>query len=87
MVSVFSGRLLTTSPPRVTERVDIGCPVAVSAAKAPKALGLWSYQKSRPVRLALLNALASVEMTLATSVISASSKAAPIRMGCGNDVE
>lgn len=43
-------------------------------------------QKSRPARSSLLNALASVLMTVATSLMSWSSNAAPIRMGCGKEV-
>lgn len=47
---------------------------------------ILGVQKSRPVRLTLLNARASVLTTVATACMSASSKAAPIVMGCGNDV-
>lgn len=48
---------------------------------------MLGVQKSRPVRLALLNALASVAITVATSVMRSSSNAAPIKIGCGKDVE
>ena len=34
MIGVFSRRFLATSPPRVTERVNVGCPVVVLIANA-----------------------------------------------------
>lgn len=88
MVGIFTRRLLPTSPSGVSEGVDVLC--ASSLVKMIPTLRnqvLTGVQKSRPVRLALLKALASVEMTLATSVIRPSSKAAPMRIGCGKEVE
>ena len=47
---------------------------------------IFGVQKSRPARFTLLNARASVLTTVATAWMSASSKAAPIVMGCGKEV-
>ena len=47
---------------------------------------ILGVEKSKPALSSLLKALASVLMTVATSVMSWSSKAAPIRIGCGKDV-
>ena len=47
---------------------------------------MFGVQKSNPLRFTLLKALASVLTTVATALISASSKAALIKIGCGNDV-
>lgn len=80
VIGVFSRCLLTTAPARVPEWVDVLCNYQPTAHQmdAGQPTGV---QKSRPVRFALLKALASVEMTFATSVMRASSNAAPIRMG------
>lgn len=47
---------------------------------------IFGVQKSNPARSSLLNALASVLMTVATSLMSWSSNAAPIKIGCGKEV-
>lgn len=59
--------------------------VVYSHVGARKGL-IFGVQKSRPARPSLLNALASVLTTDATSRIKSSSKAAPIKMGSGKDV-
>jgi hypothetical protein len=80
VIGIFSRCLLTTAPTRVPERVDVLL-IDQPTTHQINAGGPTGVQKSRPVRFALLKALASVEMTFATSVMRASSNAAPIRMG------
>ena len=47
---------------------------------------MFGVKKSNPALAALLNALASVLITVATALIIASSNAALMRIGSGNDV-